>query len=519
MIPTLEITKGLSLSKLLRQQAELYGDKPFLIWRPSSFVRSEISYSSFYNYCLQFASALHKKGVRQYSQVLIHLDNSPETVISWYACALIGAISITTNTKYSSDELKYAISSTEISGIITSERFAKTICDAMSGVYWLIVCPDHEDATDNVARDDENFWMLLQHSAPIIPIVMPGHAPLTVKFTSGTTSRPKPVLWTHSNFFWGALVSSSHQKLSASDRYMIFLPLFHVNAQLWSLAAVLWVGATAVLQRQFSPRSFWNIAIKEGCTCCSMLQFVYQSLIERKRPDNHAFRLWAMGASDLPNDKQFGVRSIGWWGMSETVAQPIVCNLDLARRPDAIGRQSPFYDLSIVDDCGNLVKDGDTGYLYIRGVRGLNLFSCYFGQEQITSESFNGVWFITGDRVTLHPDGYITFAERNSDVLRIRGENVGTSEIERVIKAVAGVQDVAVVGRATAKGDSPVAFVSLKVATLTTEDRELQTAVILRTCRDMLATFKIPDSIIIVERFPRLDMAKIDKAKLKKMLP
>ena len=98
-------------------------------------------------------------------------------------------------------------------------------------------------------------------------------APCSVQYTSGTTSRPKAVLWTHANALWGAKVNAAHQDLHASDVHHTYLPLFHTNALAYSMLASLWVGGTCVIQPRFSASRFWNVAAEHRCTWTSTIPF------------------------------------------------------------------------------------------------------------------------------------------------------------------------------------------------------------------------------------------------------
>ena len=178
-------------------------------------------------------------------------------------------------------------------------------------------------------------------------------------------------------------------------------------------------------------------------------------------------------------------------------------------------------EIAIVEDDVLPVRDaraveaGGTGHLLIRGVRGLSLFQEYLGNAKATADSFDpDGWFCTGDRVSLLPDGSIQFGDRDKDMLKVGGENVAASEIERVIAAVPGVHECAVVARKHLMLDEvPIAFV------LPTPDCAPDLAARVRTaCAAQLADFKHPREVRVVDALPRSTLEKIAKAELRRRL-
>jgi len=151
-------------------------------------------------------------------------------------------------------------------------------------------------------------------------------------------------------------------------------------------------------------------------------------------------------------------------------------------------------------------------------VRGLSLFLEYLDDESATAASFDEEgWFLTGDRVTLAENGWLVFADRAKDMLKVGGENVAASEVERVISSLDFVHEVAVVGRPDKMlNEVPVAFVKLTAAQQMTES-ELADQIV-TICRRQLAAFKVPQEVIFVSEFPRATLNKIAKAELKKQL-
>jgi crotonobetaine/carnitine-CoA ligase len=326
------------------------------------------------------------------------------------------------------------------------------------------------------------------------------------------------VLWTHANALWGAKVNAAHQDLHASDVHQTYLPLFHTNALAYSMLASLWVGATCIIQPRFSASRFWPVALEHGSTWTSTIPFCMKALLEHEIPKHHKFRLWGTAVNDPPAFAAFGVKIIGWWGMTETITHGIIGEVDQPNTPMSIGRAAAEYAIRITDDEGRPTEVGDTGNLAIKGVPGLSLFREYLHNETATRESFDEHgFFLTGDRVTLLERGYIRFGDRAKDMLKVGGENVAASEIEQVIALVAGVREAAVVAKKHPMLDEvPVVFV-IPHGGIAKLPQDLHEA-IMAACRSSLADFKQPREIRFVDELPRSTLEKVAKAELRKMV-
>jgi crotonobetaine/carnitine-CoA ligase len=443
-------------------------------------------------------------------------------LVAWFACACVGAIAVTTNARCSAEELAYFAEHSGAVAAITQPRFAEIVNASSGDLNWIALI-DHDNGVPVIggnapARADT--FAALHGDAELAQILPPDPArPIGVQYTSGTTSRPKGVLWTHANALWGAQVNALHEDLRASDVHLIFLPLFHTNALAYSLLATLWAGATAVLMPRFSASRFWDIARKHRCTWTSLVPFCVKALMSMEVPKQHHFRLWGSAVCSPPSDALFGVKTIGWWGMTETMTHGTIGSVHLPNRPMSMGRPAPEYGIFVEGDGGTPIEPGETGHLLVRGIPGLSLFHSYLHNSEATAASYDerGL-FRTGDRVTLHADGFLQFADRDKDMLKVGGENVAASEIERVVMEVPGVREVAVVGKPHAMLDEvPVVFV-IPDTSETIAAPEHLTRAIMEACRSRLASFKVPDEVRVVQDMPRATIEKIAKAALRASL-
>jgi crotonobetaine/carnitine-CoA ligase len=273
-----------------------------------------------------------------------------------------------------------------------------------------------------------------------------------------------------------------------------------------------------VIQPRFSASRFWGVALDHGCTWTSTIPFCMKALLAYEIPKHHKFRLWGTAVCEPPAFAAFGIKIIGWWGMTETITHGIIGEVDQPNAPMSIGRAATEYAIRITDDDGAPTDIGDTGNLAIMGVPGLSLFKEYLHNETATRDSFDEHgFFLTGDRVTLLENGFIRFGDRAKDMLKVGGENVAASEIEQVIAMVPGVREAAVVAKKHPMLDEvPVVFV-IPHAGVAGAPRDLQDSV-MAACRNGLADFKVPREVRLVDELPRSTLEKVAKAELRKLV-
>jgi crotonobetaine/carnitine-CoA ligase len=509
---------GMDIRTLLHAQAVRHANRRFLVWEPFAGVGKTWTYPEFLGAILSFAAGLHEKGIRPGDRILIHLENCPEFLVAWLGCAWAGAVGVTSNTKLTADELSYVTAHSKVVGAVTQPRHAAAVEEATGEDCWIAVTETDAGAPAVPPKSSPRvlaFGAICGDPADLSLRPHDPMAPFAVQYTSGTTARPKAVLWTHANALWGAEMSAAHEDLRPEDIHLVHLPLFHTNAQVYSLLASLWAGATVVLMPRFSASRFWPVSLKHRCTWTSLVGFCLRALQEQPVPEEHYYRHWGLHICEPPSDAKFRVKTIGWWGMTETVTHGTVGSTRLPNVPNSMGRAAPGYDVFVLDAEGQPVLPGAVGDLFIRGVPGVTLFQEYVDDPAATKAAFrsDGL-FITGDRVRVGIDGELYFADRGNDVLKVGGESVSASEVERVILSVSGVQEVAVVGRSDLMlGETVVAFIIPKAASDITLEQRVKEA-----CSVALASFKRPTDIRIVDGFPRSTLEKVAKAELRKAL-
>lgn len=513
-LPEIHPFIGTDVWSMLTESAAKVPDKELLTWQPFNAEPVVWTYSAFVAQCREVAAGLQARGIRAGDRVVIHMENCPEFLLSWFACAAIHAVAVTTNSRSSVDELAYYIDNSGARAAITQNQFAELVRDAAPNLEWISVVPAAGEAESDATKAEGSFAEL--HTDPT-QLVLPDPDPaasLSIQYTSGTTSRPKGVLWTQANGLWSARVNAMHEGLLASDVHLVYLPLFHTNAMGYSVLASIWARARFVLTPKWSTSRFWDISVAHGCTWISLVGLSARAIMASTPPANHSYRVFGSGASNPVLEDKCGVESVNWWGMTETVSHGIISDGRHMKLPGSIGRVAPEYEIGVRRPDGSSVAPGETGDLVIRGVRGVSMFAQYWNNEEATADAFDADgWMFTGDLVRLNDDGSFTFMDRTKDMLKVGAENVAASEIERVVQVVVGVAEVAVVGRPDSSLDEvPVVFV---VDPSPAEDLAER---IIAECQSQLADFKVPRAVHFVRVLPHSTLNKVNKVELRQLL-
>lgn len=503
---TTEPFRTASLSDLFKHRVAERADHPFLVWRDLDGNRDEWTYAQTADLVDRLTTALWDLGVRAGHRVAVHADNCPEFIWSWFAIAELGAVMVATNVRSSIDELTDYLARADCKVVLTQRHLLDVVkASRPTGAVAVAF-----DVTGEPAPDDDDTLVLsdLLESEPhtgSCPVTV--SAPAGIQFTSGTTGRAKGVVWTQANYLWAGRVGATHLGLNQDDRVLLYLPLFHANAQSYVVLPTMWAGGTVVLMPRFSASRFWDVSIGESATVASMIPFSVKALRSHPVPDEHSYRVWGSGIVVPSWDRRFRVTTVSWWGMTETVTQPIVSRLGEPGHPLAMGRCAPEYEVRIVDDNGRVLEAPAAGLLEVKGERGVSLFAEYLDDPEATAATFtDDGWLKTGDRVEAHANGWYSFVERDKDMLKIGAENVAALEIERVASSVPGVREVAVVAAPDPMLDEiPVAFV---IADEPSDDLAQR---VVDHCREQLADFKVPRFVSFIDEMPQSLLGKTAK--------
>jgi crotonobetaine/carnitine-CoA ligase len=501
---------GQDIPYLLAHWAERRPDHPALVWDPGDGATRTWTYAQLRDDVHRLAAGLGARGLVVGDKVLVHSDNCPEMVLAFLACATLGAVAVTTNTKSVTSEIEFFASKAQCVAAITQPHYAAMVAEAAPALRWIAV-------TDDAAEGFERFDALFAADASqwggrtIDPML-----PFGIMFTSGTTNRPKAVVHTHANAIWASRLGPRNIDLGPDDRYLIYLPFFHVNAQSWSLFSVLGVGATAVLMPKWSTSRFWEMITRHDITHISLMPFVFAALGSPEKPKEHTLRVGVFGLIMPDLDRMFGISVYAAFGMTETVTHSITGKPVEQLPTRSMGHVSPGYEIAVVDqDTGTLCAEAESGELWLRGTRGIQLFLEYFDNPEANAAAFEDGWFKTGDIVKMGEGGNVFYQERDKDLLKVGGENVSAREVEERVATVAGVAQAAVVGKHHEFLDQVV--VAFVIAAPGAPDEASLEADVIAACKETLADFKVPRAVYVVDEFPLGTLDKLLKNKLREM--
>lgn len=511
---------GQDIPWLVSHWAKNKPDHPFLVWEPKNGEDKRWSYAEFESEITRIAAGLAGRGVVKGDKILIHCDNCPEMVLAWYACAKLGAVGVTTNTRSAGPEIEYFASHVGCVGAVTQPQYAATVAANATDLKWIVVTEDNSGAAasaEELAHGQEAFDTLWGDAADCPTREADPMAPVGIMFTSGTTSRPKAVVHTHANALWASRMGPINIDMQGDGVYLIYLPFFHVNAQSWSTWSTLGAGGTIVLQPKFSSSRFWEVVTKHDVTHISLIPFVFKALAGQEIPANK-LRVGIFGLIMPALESWLGIRVLAAWGMTETVIHA-TRNDYLQTYPDgSMGKPTPGYEFAVVDqETGKPCLNGETGELWVRGRRGVQLFLEYYDNEEAMKKAFTpDGWFKTGDLVALGTEGNFFYKERDKDALKVGGENVSAREVEDCVREVGGIADIAVVGQSHEMLDQvPVAFVIRGPDAPASEEEHA--SAILENCTKKLADFKVPRAVYFRDAFPVATLDKVAKNQLREI--
>jgi crotonobetaine/carnitine-CoA ligase len=492
-------------------------ERTFLLWEAPDERVTTWTYGAFDALVRRTSEGLQARGVGAGDAVHLVLTNSPAFVATWLGALSMGAWVVPADPSATAIEIESQLGRTGSRLVVAGSRAAEVAGLAAKPTGTTVVVVDEDDVTLDALAPPGGA------SGATKPARKP--APLdraAVLFTSGTTSRPKGVEITQANYAFAGDVMAAAAALTSADRCLVVLPLFHANAQYYSFAAAISVGASVALAPAFSATRFLAQAARLEATTASLFAAPMRMILAKQPTPEPGLRLRHCWFAQSVSDDQYeqlstllGCRPRQLYGMTETLPA-VMSDRSLDPVPASIGRPTLGCTVELHDADGRRVPDpddgapGEVGEIVVGGRRGIELLAGYLDDPSTTDAAFRDGWFHTGDRAYVDVDGRWRFVGRGADVLKVAGENVSCVEIEGVLGAHPDVLEAAVVGRPDAMRDEvPVAFV-VAAPGVGVLDVELLRA----WAEARLAKSKRPHRYHVIESLPRTSVGKIRKFEL-----
>jgi fatty-acyl-CoA synthase len=510
---------------LLERTLRVFPERPAVVYGDLRW-----SYQRFADEVGRLAGALVRAGVAPGDRVAFLAPNVPELLVAHFAVLQVRAALVAINTRLAAEEVGYILGHSGAKLVFCDPELAP----AVAGAQGLAARPRLVNVEDPVAGVtgrplDGPSYAEFVSGAPVLPVgaELDDEDRITsLNYTSGTTGRPKGVMYTHRGAFLNALGEMYVHGLGRDSVFLWTLPLFHCNG--WCFPwAVTGAGGTHVMLRAIDPPKIRHLIEREGVTHFNGAPTVLLMLAESEAFRGARFepplRVATGGAPPSPTIlrrmEELGIRVIHLYGLTETYGPHVYCEmqrdweaLDATGRARVMARQGvPYHHaihLRVVDEEMRDVP-ADAATMGEVVMRGNNVMKGYFEDPEATAQAFRGGWFHSGDIGVLHPDGYIELRDRKKDIIISGGENISTIEVEHTLVKHPAVLECAVVAMPHEKwGEVPKAFVALRPGAAASE-REL-----IDFCRERLAHFKCPKAIEFTE-LPKTSTGKIQKFRLR----
>lgn len=492
---------------MLVQQAQLLGSK-----RLFNCLDADWSYAETPHVAARMAGALAKAGIKPGDRVALLANNRPEIMQVLLGCGWLGAVAVPINTAVKTRQLRYYLENSGARLLIADPALLSVLepdglADLPLEQVWTL------DAVD-VAPPLGVTLQLMPTGIEIPPHpVKPGDA-FAILYTSGTTGAPKGVVCPHAQFYWWAVHAQRFLQLTAADVLVTTLPLFHTNAINCFFQALL-TGGTQIVLPKFSASGYWRSMVETEATVGYLLGAMVPMLMAQTpspAENQHKMRVaLGPGVPAAMHDtlrQRTGVQLVDGFGSTET--NFIIGGKASETVAGRMGHAAEGVSVRVVDDDDNPVEDGVAGELIVRADEPYCFASGYFGMPEKTVEAWRNLWFHTGDRVVRHADGTYAFLDRMKDVIRRRGENISSFEVEQVIAGLPQVETVAVypVPSDLAEDEVMAALVLKPGAALSHAD-------VFAYCVRELPRHAVPRYLSFMADLPRTENGKVQKFKLR----
>jgi long-chain acyl-CoA synthetase len=494
----------MNIAQHVERAAKLFPERPAII-----FEHTQLRYDDLNARANRLANALSAKGVQRGDRVALYLPNIPEFAVCYLAVLKAGAVAVSINALFKSEEIMYIVNDSAAVVLFTVADLLPNVpradCPSLGHI---VVCAG--DAQGHAALDD---W-LSKGASDGRAADMSVDEPAVLLYTSGTTGFPKGATLTHGNVVSNMYATAHHAGYKPDDRMALFLPLFHVFGQNFIMNATFTACATLVLHRRFVPDQVLSSIQRDRITMFFGVPTIYINLLnmDLAPADLGSVRYEFSAAATMPQEisrrwsERFGRPVYEGYGLTE--CSPFACyNHDFRHKFGSVGTAVENFELKILDENDTELPLGEWGEICIKGP---GVMKGYWGKPEDTARALRGGWLHSGDIGTMDDEGYVFIVDRVKDMINAAGFKIWPAEVEQVLYRHPAVQELAVYGVADpVKGEAVKAAIVLKRGATATSDE------IIAFCRERLAVYKAPAAVDFVQELPKSATGKILKRVLR----
>jgi acyl-CoA synthetase (AMP-forming)/AMP-acid ligase II len=481
-----------------------------------------VTYAGMRDWSADVAGGLAARGVGPGDVVALLSYNNVEFLATIFAANHLGAIAMPVNWRLAPPELAYILEHSGARALVCGPELVELAEAGAEGVADLARVVVGASAPQGWTPFDE---LRAEDRPPRRRAAAPDDLH-RLMYTSGTTGRPKGVMLTHANLAWKNFAHVTEFGFTADDVGLACGPLYHVGALDLVTTTMIAVGATTIVHTTFDPELVAEEIERSRVTTIWAAPAMVRAVLDVpgiETRDLSSVRVIIAGGEKMPIPTIERIRTTfpsAWfadaYGLTETVSGDTFLDRDhTVSKLGSVGRPCQYLELEIWDDDGAPLPAGERGEVVLRGPK---VFPGYWRDPDATAAAFRGGWFHTGDIGVLDEDGFLSIVDRLKDMIVSGGENIASSEVERVLDEHPAVVEAAAVGRPDERwGEVPVAFVVVRdgggaeVAPITVEE-------LLEHCRARLAKFKVPKDVVFVDALPRNPSGKVLKRDLRARL-
>nr|UPT51113.1 acyl-activating enzyme 2 [Pogostemon cablin] len=510
----------------LNRAAKVYRDATSVVYGSIRF-----TWAQTHHRCLQLASALTKLGVSRGDVIATLAPNIPAMLELHFAVPMAGAVICPLNTRQDLNMISVLLQHSESKIIFVDHQFlqlARRACNLLAEKKikppTLVLIPELGTPIPSYSCSDTHDYETLVASGDAEYITKRPKTewdPISINYTSGTTSRPKGVVYNHRGVYLNAMATTSLHGMSSTSVYLWTVPMFHCNgwSLIWGLAAL---GGTNICLRKVSPKEIFESIVLNKVTHMGGAPTVLNMIVNASdlKPLSHKVDIMTGGSSPPPSilskSEELGFRTLHAYGLTELNGVAMTCmwkpEWDTLPREEQYklkARQGIHHyaieEADVIDSATMESVPADGKSMGEVMFRGNTVMGGYLKDVKATEEALKGGWFRTGDLAVKHDDGYIEVKDRLKDIIISGGENISTIELESVLYSHPAVFEAAVVARPDDHwGETPCVFMKLK------DGFELSSKEVIDFCRDHLPHYIAPRTVVF-EDLPKNSTGKIQK--------